>query len=125
MVHCLCTFLAQMAWTCECAIKYRSHHHDPYSCEIKAKQKYFTGWKTVGHIPCKIWQYAYFFIKQGGSRVYGKLKSLKYKIFPILSGGLEVSLLLKFESRQISHGYNKGAFGKFLFFRFHRGSSCK
>ena len=24
---------------------------DPYSCAVKAKEKYFDGWKTVGHVP--------------------------------------------------------------------------
>ena len=73
--------------------------HDPYSCVIKVKHKLFTGWKTVGHIPRQILRYVYFFIKQEGVRVYGKLKSLKYKLSPIPSGGLEVPLLLKFESQ--------------------------
>ena len=54
--------------------------HDPYSCAIKVKHKLFTGWKTVGHIPREIMRYVYFFIKQEGVRVYGKLKSLKYKL---------------------------------------------
>ena len=39
-----------------------AHYH--YSCAIKAKHEYFTGWKTVGHIPCEISQYVYFFIKK-------------------------------------------------------------
>ena len=46
----------------------------PYSCAIEAKHKYFRGWKTVGHIPREILQSVYFFIKQEGGRVYGKLK---------------------------------------------------
>ena len=46
----------------------------PYSCAIKAKHKYFRGWKAVGHIPPEILQSVYFFIKQEGGRVYGKLK---------------------------------------------------
>ena len=40
-------------------------------------------------------RYNYFFINQEG----GKLKSLKYKPYPIPSGGLEVPLLLKFTSQ--------------------------
>ena len=24
---------------------------DPYSCAVKAKEKYFDGWKTIGHVP--------------------------------------------------------------------------
>ena len=37
---------------------------DPYSCAVKAKEKYFDGWKTVGHVPRKISRYIYFFIKK-------------------------------------------------------------
>ena len=47
--------------------------HDPYSCVIKVKHEYFTGSKTVGHIPREISRYVIFFIKQKGDRVYGKL----------------------------------------------------
>ena len=54
---------------------------------------------TVGHIPREISWYVYFFIKQEDGRVYGKLKSLKHKPFPIPSGDLKVPLLLKFKSQ--------------------------
>ena len=77
----------------------KSIAHGPLSCRIKGKHNYFTGWKVVGHIPREIWRYVYFFIRQEGGRVYGKLKSLKYKPSLIPSGGLEVSLLLKFASQ--------------------------
>jgi len=70
---------------------------DPYSCAIKAKHEYFVGWKTVGHIPREISRYVYFFIKEEGGTIRGKLKSLKYKASPIPSGGLEVPLSLKFK----------------------------
>ena len=63
----------------------------------KVGDDYFVGWKTVGHIPRKISRYVYFFIKQEGGKVNGKLNSLKYKASPILSGGLEVPLSLKFK----------------------------
>ena len=69
----------------------KSLAHDPYSCAIKAKHEYFTGWKTVGHIPREISRYVYFFIKQKGGRVYGKPKSLKHKPSPIPSGGPTVT----------------------------------
>ena len=36
---------------------------DSYSCAIKAKDKYFRGWKMVGHIPREILRHVYFFIK--------------------------------------------------------------
>ena len=32
----------------------KSIAHNLYSCAIKAKHQYFTGWKTVGHIPREI-----------------------------------------------------------------------
>ena len=54
----------------------RSIETDPYSCAIKAKHKYFIGWKTVGHIPREISRYVYFFIKEEGGKVIGTLKSL-------------------------------------------------
>ena len=70
---------------------------DPYSCAIKTKHDYFIGWKTVGHIPREISRYVYFFIKQEGGKVNGKLNSLKYKASPIPSGELEVPLSPKFK----------------------------
>ena len=77
----------------------KSITRDPYSCAIKAKHEYYIGWKTVGHIPRETLRYVYFFIKQEGGRVYEKLKSIKYKP-PIPAGGLDVSLLLKFEAQE-------------------------
>ena len=68
---------------------------DPYSCAIKAKHSYFNGWKTVGHIPREISRYVYFFIKEEDGKVFGTLKSLKYKASPIPSGGLELTKLTK------------------------------
>ena len=50
----------------------------------------------VGHIPLEVSRYVYFFVKQEGGWVYGKVKSLKYKHSPIPSEGLEFPLLLKF-----------------------------
>ena len=99
----------------------KSIAHDPYSCAIKAKHEFCTGWKTDGHIPHEISRYVYFFIKEGGGRVYGKLKSLKYNFSPILSGGLEVPLLLKFESQDKRVIDTIQEFcGKSLLFRFRR-----
>ena len=79
--------------------KLKSTAHDPSSCAIKAKHGYFTGWKTIGHILREISQYVYLFIEQEGGRVYGKLKSLKYKPSPTPAGGLEVPPLVKFASQ--------------------------
>lgn len=70
---------------------------DPYSCAIRAKHKYFIGWKTVGHIPRELSRYVYFFIKEEKGKVTGSLKSVKYKPSPIPAGGLEVPLQLKFK----------------------------
>ena len=69
---------------------------DLCACVVKAKHKYFDGWKTVGHVPREISRYIYFFIKKEGGRISGNVKSLNYKSLPILSGGLEVTLLLTF-----------------------------
>ena len=72
---------------------------DPYACAIKTKNSYFSDWKTVGDIPREISRYVYFFIKEENGNVSGTTKSLKYKSFPIPSGGLKVPLLLKFSSK--------------------------
>ena len=37
---------------------------DPYACAVKAKKKYFDGWKTFGHVPREISRYIYFLIKK-------------------------------------------------------------
>ena len=47
---------------------------NPYSFAKIPKDKYFRGWKMVGHIPHEILQHVYFFIKQEGGRVSGKPK---------------------------------------------------
>ena len=60
----------------------------------------FVGWKIVGHIPREISRYVYFFIKKKRGKVFGTLKSLKYKASPIASGALEVPLSLRFSSKK-------------------------
>ena len=62
---------------------------DPYACAVKAKEKYFNGWKTVGQVPREISRYIYLFIT-------GNVKSLNYKLSPIPSGALETPLQLTF-----------------------------
>ena len=69
---------------------------DPYVCAVKAKEKYFDGWKTVGHVPREISRYIYFFIKKENGKITGNVKSLNYKPSPIPSGGLEIPLQLTF-----------------------------
>ena len=69
---------------------------DPYSFAVKAKEKYFDGWKTVGHNPREISWYIYFFIKKENRKITGNIKSLNYKLSPIPSGGLEMPLQLTF-----------------------------
>ena len=69
---------------------------DPYMCAIKTRHSYFIGWKTVGHIPREISRYVYFFIKEENGKVFGTVKSLKYKASPIPSGVLEVPLFVIF-----------------------------
>ena len=59
---------------------------DSYACAIKATHSYFIGWKTVGHIPRELSRYVCFFIKEENEKVFGILKSLKYKKSPIPSG---------------------------------------
>ena len=69
---------------------------DPYSCAVKAKEKYFDGWKTVGDVPREISQCIYFFIKKENRKITDNVKSLNYKPSPIPSGGLEIPLQLTF-----------------------------
>ena len=65
--------------------------------------EYFTGWKTVGHIPSQILRYVYFFIKQERDRVYGKLKSLKYKTSRGEQTCLRSMVLLSCQSKENSN----------------------
>ena len=69
---------------------------DPYACAVKSKEKYFDGWKTVGHVPREISRYICFFIKKENGKITGNVKSLNYKPSPISSGGLEIYLQLTF-----------------------------
>ena len=54
----------------------------------------------MGHIPREISRYVYFFIKEENGKVLGTSKSLKFKVSPILSGGLEVPLSLTFSCKE-------------------------
>ena len=69
---------------------------DPYACAVKAKEKYFDGWKTVGHVAREILRYIYFFIAAENGKITGNVESLKYKPSPISCGGLEIPLQLTF-----------------------------
>ena len=71
-----------------------------------------------GHIPCEILRYVYFFIKQEGRRVYGKLKEnplqfhqedLRFHCYSNLNPKINVSVmqwrnLRKISILSISHG---------------------
>ena len=70
--------------------------NDRYACAVKAKEKYFDGWKTVGYVSREISRYIYFFIKKENGKITGNVKSLNYKPSPIPSGGLEIPLQLTF-----------------------------
>ena len=65
---------------------------------MKAKDSYFIEWKTMGHIPREISRYIYFFIKDENGKVFDTF--VKYKVSPIPSGGLEVSLPLSFSCKE-------------------------
>ena len=81
---------------------------DPYACAICAKEEYFKGWKTVGHIPREISRNVYFFIKSEGGSVNGIVISTKYRTSPIPAGGLEIPLLLTFScSKATNFGKRK------------------
>ena len=69
---------------------------DPYSCAVKAKEKYFDAWKTAAHVPREISRYIYFFIRKENRKITGNVKSLNYNPSPIPSGGLKITLQLTF-----------------------------
>ena len=69
---------------------------DLYACTIKAKEKYFDGWKIVADVAREISRYIYFFIKKENGKITGNVKSLIYKPSPIPSGGLQIPLQLTF-----------------------------
>ena len=73
---------------------------DPYASAIKARHSYFVDWKTVGYIPREISGDVYFFIKEEHGKVFGTLKSLKYKASPTPFEGLEVPLSLTFSRKE-------------------------
>ena len=69
---------------------------DPYACAVKAKEKSFNVWKTVGHVPREILRYIYFFIKKENGKITGNVKSLNCKPPPIPFGRLEIPLQLTY-----------------------------
>ena len=73
---------------------------DPYASAIKARHSYFVDWKTVGYILREISGDVYFFIKEEHGKVFGTLKSLKYKVSPTPFEGLEVPLSLTFSRKE-------------------------
>ena len=73
---------------------------DPYTSVIKARHSYFVDWKTVGYIPREISGDVYFFNKEEHGKVFGTLKSLKYKASPTPFEGLEVPLSLTFSRKE-------------------------
>ena len=68
---------------------------DPYAFAVKAKEKYFDGWRTIAHVPREISRYIYFFIKKENGKITGNVKSLNCKPSPI-SSGTEIPLQLTF-----------------------------
>ena len=78
----------------EMRLKLSSKLTKVFACAIRAKEEYFKGWKTVGHIPREISRHVYFFIKSEGGSVNGTVISTKYRTSPIPAGGLENPLLL-------------------------------
>ena len=70
-----------------------SKKNDPYACAIRAKEEYFKGWKTFGHIPREISRHVYFFIKSEGGFVNGTVIPTKYRTSPMPAGGQENSIV--------------------------------
>ena len=58
---------------------------DPYACAVKAKEKYFDGWKTVGHVPKEFSRCIFFFdqkrkFKNHWQRKIVKLQAVSYSL---------------------------------------------
>ena len=68
---------------------------DPYCCRIRVKNAE-QRWVTVGHIPREISRFVFYFIREEGGTVNGRLLSTRYRPSPIPAGGLEVPLELNF-----------------------------
>lgn len=82
---------------------------DPYCCAVKAMAGNPIQLRTVGHIPREISRHVYFFLKEENGKVDGLVYSTKYRPSPIPAGGLEIPLLLNFNStRYITHIKMKG-----------------
>ena len=69
---------------------------DLNACAIRVKGKYFNATKTVGQIPREISRHAYFLIKEDEGCFHGKVLPVKYSPSPMLSGGLQITLIIKF-----------------------------
>ena len=69
---------------------------DLYAWVVKGKEKYFDGWKSVGHVPREISRNIYIFIKKENGKMTGNVKLLNYKPSPIPSGLFEMPLQLTF-----------------------------
>ena len=69
---------------------------DPYAWVVKGKEKYFDGWKGVGHVPREISRNIYIFIKKENGKMTDNVKLLNYKPSPIPSGLFEMPLQLTF-----------------------------
>ena len=96
---------------------------DPHACAIKAMHSYFVGWKTAGHIPREISRYVYFFIKEENVKVFGTLKSLKYKCVTDSFWRIRSSSLIDiFVQGKMGCRYHGGIHSKFLHFRILRES---
>ena len=68
---------------------------DPYAFAVKAKEKFFDGWRTIAYVPREISRYIYFFIKKENEKITGNAKSLNCKPSPI-SSGTEIPLQVTF-----------------------------
>ena len=69
---------------------------DPYACAVKAKEKYFDGWKTVGYVSREISRYMYFFIKKRKWKNHWQRKIVKLQAVTYSFWRLEIPLQLTF-----------------------------
>ena len=69
---------------------------DPYYCAVQIKSGESA--VTVGHIPRETSWHCYFFLKEKGREINGNVFSTTYRLSPIPLGGLDIPLVLRFQS---------------------------
>ena len=71
---------------------------DPYCCAVQIKSSEII--VSVGHISREISHHCYSFFTEEGGEINGNVFSTSYRPSPIPSGGFEIPLVFRFQSRK-------------------------